>query len=321
MDELLNKIRELQDLYDDPNIITTADQINRPEPKQEVKDIEAINEFMKRNPRADGGRIGFKESGLVERGPNKGKYFARTKEGGERVRKFFNTKSEFDSFMKLRESKKVNVGNLKKVAKDLKQELGRLPTQTEVARKADLSIAAVKRHLNENTDFAMPMSKQEAAKMGGKPIENHIVLADDTKGIKELQNKINKLNRQYNLSDKGVKFTLDKTAAGNYTPGLKYNAREYREAFGREKSFGSLNKLIDELKQFQKTDVFKNYSKSATMKAGGVKSAKKQLSDLGSKKEDVFKYLLNNKNTTIQQIAKDLKLPEGSVTTFVKKTR
>ena len=59
MDELLNKIRELQDLYDDPNIITTADQINRPEPKQEVKDIEAINEFMKRNPRADGGRIGY----------------------------------------------------------------------------------------------------------------------------------------------------------------------------------------------------------------------------------------------------------------------
>jgi hypothetical protein len=59
MDELLNKIRELQDLYDDPNIITTADQINRPEPKQEVKDIEAINEFIKRNPRADGGRIGY----------------------------------------------------------------------------------------------------------------------------------------------------------------------------------------------------------------------------------------------------------------------
>ena len=60
MDELLNKIRELQDLYDDPNIVTTADQINRPEPKQEIKDIEAINSFMKRNPRADGGRIELK---------------------------------------------------------------------------------------------------------------------------------------------------------------------------------------------------------------------------------------------------------------------
>ena len=60
MDELLNKIRELQDLYDDPNIVTTANQINRPEPKQEIKDIEAINSFMKRNPRADGGRIKLK---------------------------------------------------------------------------------------------------------------------------------------------------------------------------------------------------------------------------------------------------------------------
>jgi hypothetical protein len=74
MDELLNKIRELQDLYDDPNIITTADQINRPEPKQEVKDIEAINEFMKRNPRADGGRIGLSKAGVVRKGRVGGEY-------------------------------------------------------------------------------------------------------------------------------------------------------------------------------------------------------------------------------------------------------
>jgi len=61
MDDLLSAIRKLQDLYDDPDIVTTADQINRPEPKQEVKNIELLNDFMKRNPRADGGRIGFKK--------------------------------------------------------------------------------------------------------------------------------------------------------------------------------------------------------------------------------------------------------------------
>ena len=59
MDDLLSSIRKLQELYDDPDIITTADRIKIPEPKQEVKNIELVNDFMKRNPRADGGRIGY----------------------------------------------------------------------------------------------------------------------------------------------------------------------------------------------------------------------------------------------------------------------
>jgi hypothetical protein len=65
MKDLLSSIRKLQELYDDPDIVTTADQINRPEPKQEVKNIELVNDFMKRNPRADGGRIGYNRAGLV----------------------------------------------------------------------------------------------------------------------------------------------------------------------------------------------------------------------------------------------------------------
>ena len=63
MDDLLSAIRKLQDLYDDPDIVTTADQIKIPEPKQEVKNIELVNDFMKRNPRADGGRINFDSGG------------------------------------------------------------------------------------------------------------------------------------------------------------------------------------------------------------------------------------------------------------------
>jgi predicted DNA-binding transcriptional regulator/ribosomal protein L29 len=295
--------------------LRTADEIKQPPVRKDVEDIQAINEFNKRNPRADGGRIGFKESGLVERGPNKGKYFARVTEGGEKIRKFFDTKNEFDSFIKLRDLKKVDVDNLKKVAKDLKQELGRLPTQTEVARKANSNIPAVKRYLNENTDFAIPMSKQEAAKMGGKPIGDNIILADDKKGLKELQNKVDKLNRVNKLDDKGIKFKVIKTQAGNYTTELSYLSSEYRDKLNKFKSTGPLDDLIKEFNQFKKTDLFKNYSKSAAMKAGGVKSAKKQLADIGSKKPDIFNYLLNNKNATIEQIAKDLKIKDGVVRT------
>ena len=50
-------IRELQDLYDDPDIVTTADKIQQPDPKEDVKTIDAINAFMQRNPKADGGML------------------------------------------------------------------------------------------------------------------------------------------------------------------------------------------------------------------------------------------------------------------------
>ena len=61
--------------------LTTASNINRPTPRQDVIEIDAINEFMKRNPRADGGmlvqpsadgsRPGYKTAKRIE--PNIGK--------------------------------------------------------------------------------------------------------------------------------------------------------------------------------------------------------------------------------------------------------
>ena len=58
MSDIQEKILELMDLFDEDEV-TTADKINRPEPKQSVKEIELFNEFNIRNPKADGGRIGF----------------------------------------------------------------------------------------------------------------------------------------------------------------------------------------------------------------------------------------------------------------------
>ena len=59
MDDIESKIIELMDLFEGD--LTTADKIPQPEPRKDVQEIEAINAFMKRNPRADGGRIGFAE--------------------------------------------------------------------------------------------------------------------------------------------------------------------------------------------------------------------------------------------------------------------
>ena len=59
MDEkFLNKIVELQNLFDE-GVVTTADNIPQPEPRQDVVDREAINRFMRDNPpsMADGGML------------------------------------------------------------------------------------------------------------------------------------------------------------------------------------------------------------------------------------------------------------------------
>ena len=47
--------------------VTFATDIARPDPKPQVKEIELFNEFNKRNPKADGGRIPFAKAMLVQK--------------------------------------------------------------------------------------------------------------------------------------------------------------------------------------------------------------------------------------------------------------
>ena len=59
-DETGGDVSNLRNLINSGQL-TTASEINRPNPKQSVKEIELFNEFNLRNPRADGGRMGFKK--------------------------------------------------------------------------------------------------------------------------------------------------------------------------------------------------------------------------------------------------------------------
>ncbi len=97
-----------------------ASDIARPDPKPEVKEIEAFNEFNKRNPQADGGRIPFGDGSItkvlqlskaVKQDPkllklfNKGElYHYRTTigaEGGPKDKKIHRgTKQELEKIMK-----------------------------------------------------------------------------------------------------------------------------------------------------------------------------------------------------------------------------
>ena len=53
-----NRLKEIFEKKSLPQL-KTADEIKQPPVRKDVEDIQAVNEFMKRNPRADGGRIGF----------------------------------------------------------------------------------------------------------------------------------------------------------------------------------------------------------------------------------------------------------------------
>ena len=58
-DETGGDVSNLRNLINSGQL-TTASEVNRPDPKQSVQEIELFNEFNLRNPRADGGRMGFK---------------------------------------------------------------------------------------------------------------------------------------------------------------------------------------------------------------------------------------------------------------------
>ena len=114
-----NRLKEIFEKKSLPQL-QTADEIKQPPVKKDVEDIQAINEFVKRNPRADGGRIPFGDGSItkvqqlteaVRKSPrlvklfNEGKlYHYRTTigaEGGPKDRKVYRgTKEELEKIMK-----------------------------------------------------------------------------------------------------------------------------------------------------------------------------------------------------------------------------
>ena len=286
------KILEIMDLFDEGEV-TTADKIQRP---QSVLDRQMFEDFKKRNPMSDGGP------------PRKMVYDRKTKTFRPR-KNFQNIDRSIFRAPKAAETKaKKATKRLKDFVEKFKLENNRLPTQEEILRMSGGKSTTVQKYLTEGVDYATRLSKKEASKLGGAPIPKHVVKASNQEGVFKLINKVKKLNRVNKLEDKGVRFVVRKTQAGNFTPGLFYGG------YGSKESFGPIEDLKTELNRFKKTDDFKTYNKSTIMQLGGIKSAKKQLENIGSKKIEVFEYLLNNKNATVQEISKTLNIPEGKVT-------
>ena len=259
--------------YFETNQITTASNINRP---REPKLTQIFQDFNERNPLADGGML--------------------VKPSTDGSRPGYSEASE----------KVINF------AKQFKEKNGDLPTQQEIIKGTGAGSSTIKRHLKEGIDFKKVLSPGETSKIAGtksgekRKIEAGVIAPDDKEGLKKLQTKVDKLNRVNNLKNKGIKFKVVPTQAGNYTTELSYIAETYRNKLNKSKSTGPLKDLIEEFNKFRKTDLFKKYDKGIVMREAGKKSAETQLKNIGSKKKEIVSFLINNKNATVEEVAKGL---------------
>ena len=271
--------------------IRKASTIARPKPRPDVIQMQAINDFVRRNPRADGGllngsseeaaaaafrkkvdelmdegyefgeavreamRQGYKEAGLVTRGPYKGKYFARYQPKGakKRLRKYFDTNEELQTFLKSRPGYVPPKSEILQIAKDLKEKLGRLPTQTEVAKEADIAIATVKSRLDEGVDFAKPLTKLEAAKLGGKKRPDTAVLEVSDDLVKKFKE----------LKFVHISPSLDTTKAGSKKFRVKFSgpiANDFADIFV-DATEENLQKIANDLEDIVESNLYKNKAK------------------------------------------------------------
>ena len=169
--------------------IKFASDIARPDPKPVVKEIELFNEFNKRNPRADGGRIGFKD------GPPKRMYSGRmmTEEQIQAIRdrrkvpkkegmvydketKTFRPRKDFQNIdrsiftaPKSAETKaKKTTTKLKNFVEKFKLENnGQLPTQKQIMDSVGGKSSSIQKYLEEGVDYATRTTKKEAGRLAG----------------------------------------------------------------------------------------------------------------------------------------------------------
>ena len=152
-------VKDMMNKQYGPGTMKYGSEIPQPPAKPDVIEIDAINSFMKRNPAAEGGRIGFEKAGIVRKGKGEfeGLFSVRAakrsaadnipgavKFGPEAV--YFKTEKEAKDFQK-NFKRKVTMKpgaipsddpeRLKKIndfVKEFEKDFGRKPTSSLVAK-------------------------------------------------------------------------------------------------------------------------------------------------------------------------------------------
>ena len=92
---------------------------------------------------------------------------------------------------------------LKLFVENFKLENGRIPTQNEIMKGTGRASQSIKKYLIEGTDFAKPLTKLEAAKLGGKKRTG--ITKVDPKLVQELKD----------LKVKGISLSVETSAVGS----------------------------------------------------------------------------------------------------------
>ena len=174
MEDLQDKIIELMDLFDD-EVVTTADKIDRP---QRALDREAIDDFMKRNPMAGGGRIGFstgtdrknfgergakkitingKDYRLLTKGPNTGKVSFPTTKDGKDVTEYLTPKKLKERLKNKGSATSFKEGQATKLAEKINKNLN---TWSKNWVKNNIKNYGVRDFKNFTTDMASAWAEE-----------------------------------------------------------------------------------------------------------------------------------------------------------------
>ena len=129
-----------------------------------------------------------------------------------------NSKGAFRNFVKQdRDAERLQfqiggiADELKKFVKEFFAKNGRIPTQNEIFQGTGRAAKTIKSYLTEGVDYAKPLSKTEAAKLGGA--KSKVVRGAQAGVVSEVSEDL--VNRAKDLKARGISISVDTNPAGN----------------------------------------------------------------------------------------------------------
>ena len=158
-----------------------------------------------------------------------------------------------------------------------KLENGRIPTQNEIHKGTGKAAKTIKSHLVEGVDFAKPMSKVEAAQLGGvKPT-----------GITEVSKDI--INEVVDLRQRGIYTGIETSPAGSKSIRLNITDPKIKNAFKNislPATAENLEKIKNEVNRIVDSNIYKE--KIIPFQTSEEKRALKRFKEAMYKKQDPF---------------------------------
>ena len=149
-----------------------------------------------------------------------------------------NSKGAFRNFVKQdRDAERLEfqtggiADELKKFVRDFISKNGRIPTQNEIIKGTGRASKTIKSYLTEGTDYAKPLTKLEAARLGGKKPTGVTSVSEDI--LKEFKN----------LKTKGVSVAVETSPAGSKVFRVRFDKKLNVRDISLPATMDNLNKI------------------------------------------------------------------------------